>query len=100
MNHYFNEWYKEQDTLGLCTVREAAEMTWFDRQEIIECLEDQVDGLEDELHCVRAYNDSLLKRIDLLEQRVRDLQGHDDLGYIDYKLAKAAHEALKQNENL
>ena len=59
-----------------------------------------IEGLKDELHCVRAYNDSLLKRIDLLEQRVRDLQGHDDLGYIDYKLAEAAHEALKQNENL
>ena len=59
-----------------------------------------IDGLKDELHCVRAYNDILLKRIDLLEQRVRDLQGHDDLGYIDYKLAEAAHEALKQNENL
>ncbi len=40
------------------------------------------------------------KRIDFLEQRVKDLQGYDDLGYIDYKLAEAAHEAVKQNENL
>lgn len=30
--------------------------------------------------------DSLYKRIKLLEQRVIDLQGHDDLSYIDKKL--------------
>ena len=30
----------------------------------------------------------LVERIDLLEQRVIDLQGHDDLRYIDKKLSK------------
>jgi hypothetical protein len=72
MNHYFNEWYKEQDTLGLCTVREAAEMAWFDRQEIIECLEDQVDGLENELHCVRAYNDELVAKVEWLQSVINN----------------------------
>ena len=74
MNHYFNEWWSEQDTLGLCTVREAAEMAWFDRQEIIECLENQVDGLENELHCVRAYNDELLAELKQLKQSSKGRQ--------------------------
>jgi hypothetical protein len=32
--------------------------------------------------------DSLYERIKLLEKRVIDLQGHDDLGYIDKKLSE------------
>jgi hypothetical protein len=42
--------------------------------------EDLKDAVERE--CV----DSLYERIKLLEQRVIDLQGHDDLSYIDKKL--------------
>ena len=36
----------------------------------------------DHCECV----DSLYERIKLLEQRIIDLQGHDDLSYIDKKL--------------
>ena len=32
--------------------------------------------------------DSLYERIKLLEKRVIDLQGHDDLGYIDLKISE------------
>jgi hypothetical protein len=38
----------------------------------------------DHCECV----DSLYERIKLLEQRVIDLQGHDDLSYIDKKLSE------------
>ena len=38
----------------------------------------------DHCECV----DSLYERIKLLEQRIIDLQGHDDLRYIDKKLSK------------
>jgi hypothetical protein len=36
--------------------------------------------------------DSLYERIKLLEQRVIDLQGHDDLSYIDKKLGEQEGE--------
>jgi hypothetical protein len=38
----------------------------------------------DHCECV----DSLYERIELLEQRVIDLQGHDDLSYIDKKISE------------
>ena len=38
----------------------------------------------DHCECV----DSLYERIKLLEQRIIDLQGHDDLSYIDKKLSE------------
>jgi hypothetical protein len=44
--------------------------------------EDLKDAVERE--CV----DSLYERIKLLEKRVIDLQGHDDLGYIDKRLSE------------
>ena len=44
--------------------------------------EDLKDAVERE--CV----DSLYERIKLLEKRVIDLQGHDDLGYIDKKISE------------
>jgi hypothetical protein len=37
---------------------------------------------------VRECVDSLYERIKLLEQRIIDLQGHDDLSYIDKKLSE------------
>ena len=42
-----------------------------------------------------AYNHGVMaasKRIKLLEQRVIDLQGHDDLSYIDRKLSEQEGE--------
>ena len=36
--------------------------------------------------------DNLYKRIKLLEKRVIDLQGHDDLSYIDKKLSEQEGE--------
>ena len=42
----------------------------------------------DHCECV----DSLYERIKLLEQRVIDLQGHDDLSYIDKKLSEQEGE--------
>ena len=68
MDYYFNEWYKEQDGQFLSTVREGAEAAWLHQQEHIDLLEDQVDGLEDELHCVRAYSDELLAELERLKQ--------------------------------
>ena len=72
MNHYFNEWYKEQDVLFLSTVREGAEAAWFYQQERIDLLEDQVDGLENELHCVRAYNDELAAKVEWLQSVINN----------------------------
>jgi hypothetical protein len=48
--------------------------------------EDLKDAVERE--CV----DSLYERIKLLEQRIIDLQGHDDLSYIDKKLSEQEGE--------
>jgi len=42
----------------------------------------------DHCECV----DSLYERIKLLEKRVIDLQGHDDLSYIDRKLSEQESE--------
>ena len=43
-------------------------------------------GCTDLSHCACA--NSLYERIKLLEQRIIDLQGHDDLSYIDKKLSE------------
>ena len=48
--------------------------------------EDLKDAVERE--CV----DSLYERIKVLEQRIIDLQGHDDLSYIDKKLSEQEGE--------
>ena len=74
MDYYFNEWYKEQDVQFLSTVREGAEVAWCYQQERIDLLEDQVDGLENELHCVRAYNDELIAELELLKRPISDDQ--------------------------
>ena len=72
MNWYFEEWYKEQDMLSLITDRDGAEAAWFYQQERIEELErefeQQLGELEDELNCVRAYNDELWAEIKRLRQ--------------------------------
>ena len=47
-------------------------------------------GCTDLDHCECV--DSLYERIKLLEQRVIDLQGHDDLSYIDRKLSEQEGE--------
>jgi len=47
-------------------------------------------GCTDLDHCECV--DSLYERIKLLEQRVIDLQGHDDLSYIDKRLIEQEGE--------
>lgn len=60
----FDDWFYDQ----FDRPREAAEEAWNYQQERIDELEDQVDGLEDELHCVRAHNDELITELKKLKR--------------------------------
>jgi hypothetical protein len=82
----FAQWCGAKSFTSMREVQMAQE-AWDYQQDRIEELEAHVEYLMTECH---RFTDKRL--MELLEQRIIDLQGHDDLSYIDKKLSKQEGE--------